>query len=55
MSSIDSDIFLLGTFLVIIFRSLIYVAFVPIVLRLYIITLKYFDNLRKLRKHVRHL
>ena len=57
ISSIDSDIFLVGTFLVIMFRSLIYVAFIAIVLQLHIMTLNYFNNLHKfpLRKHVRHL
>ena len=57
ISSIDSDIFLLGILLVITFRSLIYVAFVAIVLQLHIRTSNYFNNLRKfpLRKYVRHL
>ena len=39
ISSIDSGIFLLGTFLMIVFRSLLYVAFVAIVLRLHIMIL----------------
>ena len=57
ISSIDSDIYLLGTFSVIIFRSLVYVAFIAIVLRLHIMALNYFNNLCKfpLRKHVHHL